>query len=43
MEALPKQACFAGCAQTLFDATPPRSEIHPLNKIAVTFEPIMHC
>ena len=35
-----KQACFAGCAQNLPDEAPPIGKIHPLIKIAVTFEPI---
>ena len=36
-----KQPCFAGCAQTLPNATPPTDKIHPLSKIAVTFEPVI--
>ena len=31
-----KQACSAGCAQTLPDATPPTGKIHPFSQIAVT-------
>ena len=30
-----KQACSAGCAQTLPDATPPTGKIQPLSQIAV--------
>ena len=32
---LEKQACFAGCAQTLSDTNPTIGKIHPLSKIAV--------
>ena len=28
-------------AQTLSDATPPRGQIHPFSKMAITFEPVM--
>ena len=37
---LGKQACFAGCAQTLPNSTPPTGRIHRFSKIAVTFEPV---
>ena len=32
------QASFAGCAQTLPDATPPTGKIHPFSKTVLTFE-----
>ena len=34
------QACYAGCAQTLPNATPPIGKVHPFSKMANTFEPI---
>ena len=30
-----KQACFAGCAQTLLGATPPKGVIYPFSIMAV--------
>ena len=36
-----KKACFAGCAQTLLNATSPMDKIHPFNKSTVTLEPMM--
>ena len=33
-----KQACFAGCSQTLPDEAPPIGKIHSFSKIAVTFK-----
>ena len=38
---LQKKSCFAGCAQTVPNATQPTGKIHPFSKIAVTFEPVM--
>ena len=35
------QAYFAGCAQTLPDATPPTDKIRLFNKIAINFETTM--
>ena len=35
-----KQACFAGCMQTLTNATAPIGQI-PFSNIAVTFEPML--
>ena len=33
-----KQACFAGCAQTLHDETASIGKIHPFSQIAVTLK-----
>ena len=35
LSTMTKQACFAGCAQTLPDVTPLTGKIHPFSKIAV--------
>ena len=35
------QSCFAGCARTCPNATPPIGKIHSICKIAVTFGPLM--
>ena len=34
-----KQICFAGCPQTLADATPLIQKIYIFSKIAITLEP----
>ena len=36
-----KQACFAGCTQTLPNVTPPKGKIYLFSKIATPFEPII--
>ena len=35
-----KKACFAGCVQTLPNATPQMGNINQFIKIPVTFEPV---
>ena len=42
LNTLKQKACFTGCGQTLPDAPQPIDKIHPVTKISVTFQPMMH-